>query len=136
MTCLYRLGLSSGGVSSGLHLVYGDGVDEGLFRGLWAESGAVQPLGPTNSSMEQMTYDNYVSALNCSNATDTLECIRQAPLEAVTSLTAISNVMWTPTVDGVTLVDLPQKLLSQGKHVRVPAVAGKSELWVWIYFSH
>ena len=117
--------MSSGGVSSGLHLVYGDGVDEGLFRGLWAESGAVQPLGPTDSATEQMTYDNYISALNCSDATDTLECVRKAPLEAVTNVTAISQVMWTPTVDGVTLVDLPQNLLSQGKHVRVPAVAGQ-----------
>lgn len=71
-----------------------------------------------------MAYDNYVAALNCSNATDTLECVRQAPLEAVTNITAVGPVVWTPSVDGVTIVDLPQKLLSQGKHIRVPVVAG------------
>lgn len=119
----YRLGLSSGGVSAALHTVYNNGFNQGLFRALWAESGAVQPLGMIDAPQQQATYDMYIASLNCSNAQDTLACIRQAPLEAVTNISAALTV-WSPLVDGVTISDFPQKMIVNGRHARIPVVAG------------
>ena len=108
-----------------MHLVYEGESDEELFRALWAESGVVQPLGWIDAPLPQSNFDAYAAALNCSKALDVLACIRQAPVEAVTNLSTVSSIgRWSPHVDGVTIPDFPQKMIRDGRHARVPAVAG------------
>ncbi|KAH9926249.1 alpha/beta-hydrolase [Epithele typhae] len=118
------LGFSSGALSAGFHTVYND--DENLFRALWIESGAIQPVGWIDGSNPQAAYDTYSASVGCGNATDTLACIRHAPLEAVTNTSAV-NASWSPRADGSVLLDLPQKLLTEGRARNVPVVAGNAE---------
>ena len=117
-----------------MHLVYEYQSDEDLFQALWAESGAVQPLGWIDAPYPQSCFDSYVAALNCSNAQDALDCIRKAPVEAVTDLRAVSAIgRWSPHVDGVTIPDFPQKMIRDGRHARVPTVAGVLHM---CYYDH
>ena len=120
----FSAGFSSGAVSAAMHTLVNDGNTEGLFHAIWTESGAVQPLRWIDQPSAQDVYDNYVTALNCSTAADTLACIRAAPVEAVTNASALGEVSWQPHADGVLLKDLPQDLLASGRAARVPAVAG------------
>ncbi|KAH9913483.1 Alpha/Beta hydrolase protein, partial [Epithele typhae] len=120
------LGLSSGGVSAALHIVYNDGNTEGLFHALWAESGAIQPVGWLDGPRPQAAYDTYVASVGCSDANDTLTCLRQAPADAVTNVSAVASV-WSPRADGNVISDLPQTLLMGGHVAKIPIVAGNAE---------
>ena len=111
-------------MSAATHTLLNDGNTEGLFHAIWAESGAVQPLGWIDQPSAQEVYNGYVTALNCSTASDTLACIRAAPVEAITNASVEGVVSWQPHADGVLLKDLPQSLLADGRAARVPAVAG------------
>ena len=116
--------MSSGGVSAGLHLVYGNGSTENLFHAVWAESGAVQPIGYIDAPQPQTVYNTYVASLNCSNTTNTLECIRQAPIDAVTNASAAgTGVVWTPNADGSVFEDLPQQMILDGPLYQFTSVA-------------
>ncbi|TBU30166.1 alpha/beta-hydrolase [Dichomitus squalens] len=119
------VGLSSGGVSAALHTVINGGNSEGLFHGVWAESGAIQPAGWINDTVPQATYDNFVKAIGCSGSADTLACARTAPVDVVTR--AGLQGSWTPHADGSFITDAPQKLLANGQFTKVPVVAGNAE---------
>ena len=80
-------------------------------------------MGWIDAPQPQAVYDTYVASLNCSAAADSLACIREAPLEAVTNISAVTGV-WSPHVDGVTIPDLPQKMISEGTYAHVSVVAG------------
>ncbi|KAH9926265.1 alpha/beta-hydrolase [Epithele typhae] len=120
------LGLSSGGVSAALQTVYNNGNTEGLFHALWAESGAIQPVGWIDAPQPQAAYNTYVASVGCSDAKDTLLCLRQAPVDAVTNVNALTSV-WTPHADGSVISDLPQTLLTEGHVAKIPVVAGNAE---------
>ncbi|KAH9926258.1 alpha/beta-hydrolase [Epithele typhae] len=120
------LGLSSGGVSSAMHAIVNNGDTEGLFHGIWAESGAIQPVGPIDLAPAQATYDRFAAALNCTNAVDSLECIRHVPTDALNAAGQALGV-WSPHVDGEFITDLPQKLLVNGGAARVSVVVGNAE---------
>ena len=112
-----------------MHLVYENESEHELFRAVWAESGAIPPLGMIDAPLPQSWFDTYAAALNCSNARDVLDCIRHAPIEAVTDLSAVSSIAWWfPHVDGVTILDFPQKMVLEGRHARVPVVTGASTI--------
>ena len=109
-----------------MHTVVNDGNTEGLFHGVWAESGAIQPVGPIDLAPAQATYDRFAAALNCTNAneTESLECLREASVEAINAVGQSLGV-WSPHADGTFITDLPQKLLTTGKSAKIPIVAGK-----------
>ena len=112
-------------MSSALHTVANDGDTEGLFHAVWAESGAVQPVGWIDLAPAQATYDRFAQSLNCTS-TDTqaaLACLRNASTEAVDAAARELGV-WSPHADGTFITELPQKLLVSGKAARIPVVAG------------
>ncbi|RPD58884.1 alpha/beta-hydrolase [Lentinus tigrinus ALCF2SS1-7] len=98
------LGFSSGAVSAALQMVANEGDTEGLFHAVWAQSGAVQPVGWIDAAAPQQSYDAFVSRVNCSGAADTL-----------------------PHADGTFIRDLPQPAMVRGDIARVPVVAGNAE---------
>jgi hypothetical protein len=63
-------------------MIANGGNTEGLFRGAFMESGAVIPRG--DISLDQQYYDDLVRETGCTGAEDTLECLRQVPLPALT----------------------------------------------------
>ncbi len=71
------------------------GNTEGLFRAGIMSSGSSVPTREVTDSDVQDTYDFVVQQVGCSNATDTLACLRTAPAESI--LAAANN---TPSANG------------------------------------
>ena len=57
------------------------GNTEGLFRGAFMQSGSPVPVGDITNG--QGSYDKLVQDAGCASATDTLDCLRQLPYEAL-----------------------------------------------------
>ncbi|OBZ71164.1 Lipase 4 [Grifola frondosa] len=104
-------GESAGAISVALHMISNGGNTEGLFR----------------------DYDALVAETGCSSAADTLQCLRQVPLdqlmEAVNKSPGIFSfqslkLTWLPRVDGIFLSDTPQQLVLQGSVADIPFVTG------------
>ncbi|RPD58883.1 alpha/beta-hydrolase [Lentinus tigrinus ALCF2SS1-7] len=120
------LGLSSGGISSTLQMIANGADTEGLFHAVWAESGSVLPLGWIDQPATQQSYDNLISRINCSDAMDTLACLRAAPVDAINAAGAL-DISWQPHADGTFIKDLPQSALVSGDIAKLPVVAGNAE---------
>ena len=69
-------------------MLYNGGNPGNLFRGAFMQSGSPIPVGPLEQG--QVYYDYAVEQVNCSSASDTLDCLRSAPYEA---LQAVFNQM-------------------------------------------
>ena len=55
------------------------GDQEGLFRGAYMESGTICPMGDMEGA--QQYYDDFVAAVGCADAPDTLACLRYASFD-------------------------------------------------------
>ena len=64
-----------------LQMVTNSGDTEGLFRGAVMSSGSPPPHG--YSADQQPTYDAVVQQVGCTNAADTLECLREVSADAL-----------------------------------------------------
>ncbi|GJE92625.1 carotenoid ester lipase precursor [Phanerochaete sordida] len=124
-------GESAGSISVALHMLANGGNPGGLFRAAFMESGS--PVTTNTITHGQPTYDTVVSQVGCSGAADTLECLRQAPYQALLDAANASpgffsplalNLVWEPLIDGVFLTDDPQKLVARGAIADVPFVNG------------
>ncbi|EED24560.1 extracellular lipase, putative [Talaromyces stipitatus ATCC 10500] len=120
-------GESAGGASVGTHFIAYEGRDDGLFRAGIAESG-----GPTaltyylNASAWEPNYQKIVDQAGCSNAADTLACLRTVPTEKLSTVFNSSDI--TPSamvvIDGDILTESATSLTKQGKFVRAPLLIG------------
>ncbi|PPQ70409.1 hypothetical protein CVT26_013826 [Gymnopilus dilepis] len=127
-------GQSSGSISVALHLVAFGGNNEHLFRGAIMESGSPIAFGPME--LGQQHYDALAKDTGCSNAKDTLQCLRTVPFDTLRDAVNASpnllqyqavNLAWGPRVDGVFLRDDPLNLVAAGKVTRVPVVNGDDD---------
>ncbi|KIY67671.1 carotenoid ester lipase precursor [Cylindrobasidium torrendii FP15055 ss-10] len=127
-------GGSAGAISIASQLVAYDGNTEGLFHGIFAQSGSPMSVGDLTDG--QKYYDFLVEETGCSDATSTLDCLREAEYE--TLLQAMSktplvwdyeslHLAWLPRVDGVLFSDNPQRLLEQKKVAQVPIITGDAD---------
>jgi carboxylesterase type B len=122
-------GESAGGWSVGYQLLAYGGRDDGLFRGAIMQSGAPAhgPSSYTNASDWDIYYNNITAAANCSSAADTLECLRQVPIDTLSSIfnsSVDSSASFSPVIDGDYIQDNGAALLSDGKFVHVPILHG------------
>ncbi len=62
-------------------MIANGGDNEGLFRGGFMESGSPIPYGEIEQG--QWSYDQLVENAGCKNATDSLQCLREAPYEVL-----------------------------------------------------
>ncbi|EGN93858.1 hypothetical protein SERLA73DRAFT_126278 [Serpula lacrymans var. lacrymans S7.3] len=124
-------GQSAGSTSIVYHMITNGGDNEGLFRGAYMNSGSQLPVSGMKGG--QPYYDTMVKDTGCSNSSDTLQCLREAPYGTLKS--AIDNVPtfydyqapilpWMPRPDGVFLVDNPQTLIKEGSVANVSFVNG------------
>lgn len=74
-------GVSSGAISVSLQMIANGGDTEGLFRGAFMHSGSPIPFGDITHG--QRTYDQLVVYAGCQNATDSLQCLRDAPYDVL-----------------------------------------------------
>ncbi|KAL4123467.1 hypothetical protein PRIC2_009322 [Phytophthora ramorum] len=122
-------GESAGGWSVGYQLLAFSGRDDGLFRGAIMQSGAPAhgPSSYTNASEWDVYYNNITSAANCSSAADTLDCLRQVPIDTLSSIfnsSVASSASFSPVIDGDYIQDTGAALLSNNKFVHVPILHG------------
>ncbi len=108
-----------------LHLYTNSGDTEGLFRAAIMNSGTSVPTRDVTEV--QGTYDFVVNQVGCSNATDTLACLRSASADnllAAAKMVPSDNTPFLPRVDGSFVTMPPMYLPSRGKIAEVPIIAG------------
>lgn len=133
-------GESAGAISvfDQMALYGGDATYKGkpLFRGAIMNSGSIIPSDPVDCPKGQAVYDTVVRNAGCSQASDTLSCLREVPydtyLRAVNSLPGILGyqsvaLAYLPRPDGVVLPDTPDKLAQAGRYYPVPMIIGDQE---------
>ncbi|KAL2172746.1 hypothetical protein VTG60DRAFT_2565 [Thermothelomyces hinnuleus] len=121
-------------------LAYG-GRDDGLFRGVIAQSGfggfiPRYPGNLNNTVSVQETYDALVAGTPCRDTAGTpassLDCLRALPLDdlhrALNGTTAVDGIplanRFPPVLDGDFVADYPSKQLREGRFPRVRALIG------------
>lgn len=75
----------------------------------------------------QPRYDLLVQQANCTQAVDTLQCLRGVPfdqLNAVINTTALGGPNWVPYIDGDFIQKYTSIQLAQGQFVKVPIIDG------------
>ncbi|KAH6985559.1 Alpha/Beta hydrolase protein [Ilyonectria destructans] len=116
-------GESAGGGNVGYQAMAYGGKDEGLFRGLIAQSGA-DGTDMKNYTNTQKRYDTIVKAVGCDKKRDKLACLRKVPFEKLNATIELVPGNFYPVVDGDFIPDYPSTLLSEGKFTRLPFLLG------------
>ncbi|KAJ5681691.1 uncharacterized protein N7477_001631 [Penicillium maclennaniae] len=116
-------GESAGAYSVGAHLVTNGGDNEGLFRAAIMESG--NAVGPpyNGTSWHQPMYDRIVERAGCTNATNTLQCLRDLPYSTIYNA-AYEGLEWFATIDNSFISQYPQISYKEGKLSKVPILLG------------
>ncbi|KAI0682884.1 carotenoid ester lipase [Cerioporus squamosus] len=126
-------GESAGSVAVALQMQANGGNTEGFFRAAFMESGALLPTGTVDNPYVQANYDQIVADTGCSNATDTLACLRTIPADALKAAMDQTpsfvgfrqlNTPYFPRADGSFIREAPQQELLKGRVARIPIVAG------------
>ncbi|TFK88161.1 alpha beta-hydrolase [Polyporus arcularius HHB13444] len=119
-------GESAGAISVFLQLFTNNGNSEGLFRAGIMSSGFAVPTGDITEGQD--VYDFVVDHVGCSNATDTLRCLRTVPadrlLTAANTVSPGSALPFLPRADGSFVKMPPMHLPLNGKIADVPFIAG------------
>lgn len=122
-------GESAGAWSVGAQLTAYGGRDDGLFRSAIQESGGMVSSGryPTPEDWDAY-YNNITRATNCSDASDTLACLREVPVEALSAVFNSSVTaqvpFWGGQIDGDFLEYSGTQHLLNGAFVKVPLLHG------------
>ncbi|KXJ96230.1 Alpha/Beta hydrolase protein [Microdochium bolleyi] len=120
-------GESSGSFAVGQLLLSYGGRTDGLFHGSIQESGGASTAWYNGTDWYQPTYDKIVASVNCTDAADTLACLRTVPYEELYPLIdpgLYPGPGWYPTVDGDVIPQFPTALYAQGKFAQVPHIYG------------
>ncbi|KAJ3508779.1 hypothetical protein NLJ89_g5567 [Agrocybe chaxingu] len=127
-------GVSAGAMSVAMHMLLNDGNQDGLFRGGVMGSGS--PMVLPDIVRQQRHFDTLVADTNCTDAIDRLECLRDAPYDALiaavqrgsrAALFAGGRFPWQPMVDGNIVVRDPQLSVRMGKFSNIPVMTGCAE---------
>lgn len=125
-------GDSAGAGSAVHHLIANNGQEDNLFRAAILESVFL----PTQRTVynNEYQYDNFVSISNCTNANDTIACLRNSPLSILKNAnrhappypnaTVPPIFPYAPCIDGEVFSDYPAQLLLDGKFLKVPIMIG------------
>ena len=119
-------GESAGGESVGSLLTLYGGRDDKLFAGAISESGT--PLlqgGIYSESIGQAKYDNITAATGCSNASNSLSCLRSLPFDTLNkALNITPSYLFSPYVDNDTIKGSIYEQLLKGQFIKVPYLIG------------
>ncbi|TAQ86582.1 hypothetical protein B7494_g5091 [Chlorociboria aeruginascens] len=121
-------GESAGAFSVAAQLIAYGGRNDGLFRGGIQESGGAafgQRL--PNVTSAQPVYDAIVNATNCTQAEDTLACLRTVPSDRLSSIfnsSVTTGVNLSPAIDGDFIQSSGTTQLRKGQFVKVPVLIG------------
>ncbi|KAJ7623847.1 carotenoid ester lipase precursor [Mycena polygramma] len=128
-------GPSAGAISAAMLLLSNKRFKSGaLVRGAFLLSGS--PITTGSIADGQSHYDSLVAANNCTQAPDTLACLRTIPLPAFTqtvdnttnlfSFSSVQNI-WRPRVDGDVIVQDPLVSVARGQFAKIPIMTGDDD---------
>ncbi|KAF5374271.1 hypothetical protein D9758_004574 [Tetrapyrgos nigripes] len=123
-------GQSAGAGSVLNHIIANDGkTDPPLFHGGILSSHFLPAVYNYNDSIPEALYTQVVNQSNCSDAQDTLNCLRETDLDVLSAAKnqiAASGFFGTfafsPVVDGTFITQRPLELLAQGKLNKVEKI--------------
>jgi acetylcholinesterase len=116
-------GESAGAYSVGDHIVAYDGENDGLFRAAILESGGPSGAPLNGTDWYQHMYNNLTSSVGCTNASDTLQCLRNVPFETIAPF-GYQGLEWFHVLDGSFIRRHGQKSLAQDKFAKIPIILG------------
>ena len=133
------LGESAGGASMLFHLAAYKGRDEGLFRSAVVQSGywATQLETKNTTARWNQQWASLAGFAGC-NAGDTVECLRQVPLETIRQWSVKNNQtlnVFNPVVDGQLVSEDLQRSFLQGNFVKDVSVVLHNNLDEGISFG-
>ena len=118
-------GESVGAHSVGYHMLAYGGRNDGLFHAGICESGGPWYMGTYASGVDsEKSYQALLAAANCTDALNTLACLRAAPFEALD--TTFAKLSFLPVVDGTLIPEFNSVALSKGNFVKVPLLIGSN----------
>ena len=95
----FSWGQSAGAIAVGHHMITNGGNPEGLFRAAIMNSGSPYSiLDVADPVPAQNAYNTFVGVVGCSNSTDTLACLRQAPVAKIQAGMDASSGLYSYTV--------------------------------------
>ena len=124
-------GASAGAESVCLQLTAFGGRDTDLFHAVIAESQSFPPIFTVSEA--QFQYDALAERTGCSDATDSLQCLRDLDISDLQNNNIAipfpgrnntPNFLYNAILDGDLIPDYPYVLFQQGKFVKVPSVFG------------
>jgi acetylcholinesterase len=116
-------GESAGAYSVGDHILAYDGENDGLFRAAILESGGPSGAPLNGTDWYQHMYNNLTDSVGCTNASDTLQCLRDVPFETIAPF-GYQGLEWFHVLDGSFLKRYGQESLTQGKFTKIPIILG------------
>lgn len=124
-------GESAGAVSCGYHSLYKGGDIGAVFRGMILESGSPEDqIRRPNDQPREIALQALLNVTQCTDATDSYECLRNAPSELVSqgniqALQAAPGAVGPVIYEGDDfLPELPTQRVRDGKFAKVPFVNG------------
>ncbi|KAK6524938.1 hypothetical protein TWF281_011828 [Arthrobotrys megalospora] len=121
-------GASAGALSIGLHQLAYNGRDDKLFSQVMMISGSPIFFRPSPfPETFQANYDYLITQTGCLDATDSLQCLREVPIEQLNAaINTTQGQFTTAVVDGEFVAGIPSQNLKHGRFVKVPAIVASS----------
>ncbi|KAK5168276.1 uncharacterized protein LTR77_006845 [Saxophila tyrrhenica] len=123
-------GESAGSFAVGQLLMSYGGRTDGLFHRSIQESGSAATAWYNGSDWYQPIYQGIVDDAGCTDAIDTLECLRTVPYKELYPLLNQSRLVgapgWYPTVDGDVIPNFPTTMLEEGRFAHIPHLYGSN----------
>lgn len=122
-------GESAGSFAVGQLLMTYGGRTDGLFHRSIQESGSAATAWYNGTDWYQPIYNKIVDQSNCTEAIDTLECLRTLHYETIypfLNSSAVTPPGWYPTVDGDIMPNYPTVLLEAGRFAHIPHLYGSN----------
>lgn len=120
-------GESAGSFAVGQLLMSYGGRSDGLFHRSIQESGSAATAWYNGTEWYQPIYNKIVGQVNCSEAIDTLECLRTVPYETLypfMNSSVLAGPGCYPTLDGDVIPNYPTTLLHEGRFAHIPHLYG------------
>jgi carboxylesterase type B len=116
-------GESVGAHSVGFHMLAYGGRDDGLFQAAVCQSGGPWYMGTyTSAADSEKNYQTLLAATNCTDAHNTVACLRTAPFEVLN--TTFAKLPFLAVVDGTLIPEYNSIALAKGNFVKVPLLIG------------
>jgi para-nitrobenzyl esterase len=125
------MGYSAGSASVCAHLI--SPASAGLFQRAIMHSGSCTAFGFSELAAVENTGTSFASLVGCTDAsTATLSCLRGVSVESILSEQGKvsrpgATLVWSPTVGGGLLPQMPKKALAAGAFNKVPVLQGSNQ---------